>query len=417
MDYTFKMPDGTEKQVPGMIIPGMGFVYDDRKLTEENIDIKRDLTTIDDVLSDGSTTRTMTWEIGSFNTTTGEKLGTNSSVRCLTFLKVYPSTTIINNTGSYRVRIFEYGSNSVDSFLRYRDLSVSTGKHTLGKGDENCAYIRLAVVSNGGNCDDGANVSVVWDMKIYTDVQTLNVDVQTLKADVQTLKADKYTLLPLEKSTVVFVDDDGLSSVLTTTIPIMNNANLPLNIALSSASDISSDITVLNDLVSDGHCLVQHAIGTDQDLDTKSYADLKSWIAQEKGYWYDNGLCIKNMVYCGTKWSENLARVISEEYDSGCTIYGVSGGHNGYNVPNSDSKFKLIRNKVTNDTNTLSKLQGFIDTMVSANNGGLLIFYWHSSELEASTEYTEKLTSLLSYVNTLVESGSIVVSTLDKLFS
>ena len=232
---------------------------------------------------------------------------------------------------------------------------------------------------------------------------------------------ERAQLKPLPMPTVVFVDDDGSDSLWDTTAPIFETAGIPLTIAVGKDSDIMSDLSTLRTWLStDGHDMVQHSLGTDQDLSAKTYAELVAWIEAEQAFFYNNGFVVTNIVYGGSQWSEQMLRVIERYYNSGCTIpnsqMGISYGYNNPGI----SRYKLARYAVSNWTSTsghsLQDCKDIFDEFLATGQNGLIIFYSHSYQLVDNPDRVQILTDFLSYVKASATNGDCVITTLSDVF-
>ena len=232
---------------------------------------------------------------------------------------------------------------------------------------------------------------------------------------------ERAQLKPLSMPTVVFVDDDGSSSLWDTTVPIFETAGIPLTIAVGKDSDIMSDLSTLRTWLSTaGHDMVQHSLGSDQDLSAKTYTELISWIESEQAFFYNNGFVVSNIVYGGSQWSEQMLRVIERYYNSGCTIPNSQMGISyGYNLPGT-SRYKLARYAVSNWTSTsghsLQNCKDIFDEFLATGQNGIIIFYSHSYQLVDNPDRVQILTDFIDYVKTAQTNGDCAITTLSAVF-
>lgn len=232
---------------------------------------------------------------------------------------------------------------------------------------------------------------------------------------------DRVKLKPLATPTVVFIDDDGSSSLWDTTVPIFETAGVPLTIAVGKDSDIMADLPTLRTwLETAGHDMVQHSLGSDQDLSAKTYTELISWIESEQAFFYNNGFVVSNIVYGGSQWSEQMLRVIERYYNCGCTMPNSQMGISyGYNLPGT-SRYKLARYAVSNWTSTsghsLQDCKDIFDEFLATGQNGIIIFYSHSYQLVDNPDRVQILTDFIDYVKAAQSRGDCVITTLSAVF-
>ena len=232
---------------------------------------------------------------------------------------------------------------------------------------------------------------------------------------------ERAQLKPLSAPTVVFIDDDGTDSLWDTTVPIFEEAGVPLTIAVGKDSAIMSDLETLRTwLSSTDHDMVQHSLGSDQDLSTKTYAELISWIESEQAFFYNNGFIVTNLVYGGKNWSEQMIRVVEKYYNCGCTIPNWQLGIDyGYNLPGT-SRYKLARYAVSNWTSSsghsLQDCKDIFDEFLATGQNGIIIFYSHSYQLVDNPDRVQILTDFIDYVKAAQTRGDCTISTLSAVF-
>ena len=232
---------------------------------------------------------------------------------------------------------------------------------------------------------------------------------------------EKTQLKPLPMPTVVFIDDDGSDSLWETTVPIFESAGVPLTIAVGKDSAIMSDLATLRTwLATEGHDMVQHSLGSDQDLSAKTYAELIEWIESEQAFFYNNGFLVTNLVYGGANWSEQMIRVIEKYYNCGCTIPNWQLGITyGYNLPGT-SRYKLARYAVSNWTSTsghsLQDCKDIFDEFIATGQNGLIVFYSHSYQLVDNPDRVQIITDFLDYVKASQANGACTITTLSAIF-
>ena len=232
---------------------------------------------------------------------------------------------------------------------------------------------------------------------------------------------ERVQLKPLSAPTVVFIDDDGTDSLWDTTVPIFEEAGMPLTIAVGKDSAIMSDLETLRTWLSSAdHDMVQHSLGSDQDLSAKTYAELISWIESEQAFFYNNGFVVTNLVYGGANWSEQMIRVVEKYYNCGCTIPNWQLGISyGYNLPGT-SRYKLARYAVSNWTSTsghsLQDCKDIFDEFLATGQNGLIIFYSHSYQLVDNPDRVQILTDFIDYVKAAQTRGDCTISTLSAVF-
>lgn len=232
---------------------------------------------------------------------------------------------------------------------------------------------------------------------------------------------ERVQLKPLSAPTVVFIDDDGTDSLWDTTVPIFEEAGVPLTIAVGKDSAIMSDLETLRTWLSSAdHDMVQHSLGSDQDLSAKTYAELVAWIEAEQAFFYNNGFVVTNLVYGGANWSEQMIRVVERYYNCGCTIPNWQLGINyGYNLPGT-SRYKLARYAVSNWTSSsghsLQDCKDIFDEFLATGQNGIIIFYSHSYQLVDNPDRVQILTDFIDYVKAAQTRGDCTISTLSAVF-
>jgi len=260
------------------------------------------------------------------------------------------------------------------------------------------------------------------DQFTFTAYKNIIQSLDALGNNVVSNNADERAQLkPLVSPTVVFVDDDGSSSLWDTTVPIFETAGIPLTIAVGKDSDIMSDLSTLRTWLSTaGHDMVQHSLGSDQDLSAKTYAELIAWIESEQAFFYNNGFVVSNIVYGGSQWSDQMIRVIERYYNCGCTIPNSQMGiRYGYNLPGT-SRYKLSRYAVSNWTSTsghsLQNCKDIFDEFLATGQNGIIIFYSHSYQLVDNPDRVQILTDFIDYVKAAQTRGECTISTLSAVF-
>ena len=310
--------------------------------------------------------------------------------------KIFVTTKILS-TSLYAVTFFN--SSNV------RVAKYDIGATTITQKEFDVPSTATKVVVNN------ASTLVPVDIQI-ANYEIENIDFDKLNDDVVKSLSIK-DLGPLTKGYVVFMSDDGASSAVTNTFPIIESKNIPWTFACWTGSDIidnASYFSQLQTLMSNYNVKIcQHWW---QSYTNLSKSQLLTHLRNQKTAWETlqidvNGLCYPShdhddyiMAVCGS-----LFNVCAGGGNFSNPLQGTKVIYPNRNNGPRTNMYELYR--VSVDSQTLDQLKDKID--YAYNNHLLLIIYVHDvdvtgdvkTRLESAIDYAKNLGVELTTINDL----------------
>lgn len=204
------------------------------------------------------------------------------------------------------------------------------------------------------------------------------------------LNASKISYSDLKSGTVVFIDDDGYSEVLSVLKPIFDDEGIKCSIAIPSTRVNQNGylkLSELKDLQNAGFEILSHGY-THGDLTALPDASLETHFKNFTKYFKDNGLesAAKYIVYPGNAVNTKVKNVAKKYCKAG---FGGTLGINPYSLETLEIK------RVDYLQKTLDEMKNLID--IAKNDKRLLVIYSHAWMIN-SPDRVQLLKDVISYV-------------------
>lgn len=191
----------------------------------------------------------------------------------------------------------------------------------------------------------------------------------------------------LNKPYLCIIADDGKMSLLNTTIPLIQEKNIPITFALFKDSQIlKTNLSDVKNMIQNYGCSVcQHGAPSFVGM---SETDLTEFLKSENEYFESVGINVKGVVYPNNE-SDALSECVCG------SLYGVCAGKlrsEPYNYLNGKTSnlFSLGRVSLISASNPKSNLDYAI-----ANNL-IMVAYFHDNDLQEQEYYT-KVSDFIDY--------------------
>ena len=191
----------------------------------------------------------------------------------------------------------------------------------------------------------------------------------------------------LDKPYLCIIADDGKMSLLNTTIPLIQEKDVPITFALFKDSQIlQSNVADVKDMIENHGCSVcQHGIPSFVGM---SETELVEYLKTENEYFESVGINVKGLVYPNNEYDEISECVCGSLYD--VCADGLHPEPYNYLNGKTSNLFNLGRLSLISASNPKNNLNYAI-----ANNL-LMIAYFHDDDLQEQQYYT-KVSEFIDY--------------------
>lgn len=262
-------------------------------------------------------------------------------------------------------------------------------------------------VYEGTEYIEGTNKKIKIDNLKIDEVDATNVLIETLMSTLA-----YKPLGVLQKGYICLIADDGNLRLIDTTLPILEDKNVPFTLALMQESPIFNDVnsntykTQIKNLVDNGKCSVCHHGGKLYTEYTKE--QLINFFKSEKEFFNSFGIKPVGCCFPNHACNESVKAIAG-------TITGVCcGGNDNKYYPKQlngarSNLYHLTRTSLVSFG--LDNLKEAVNLAIS--NKELLIVFWHDISLYNNSEYQQILKDFLDYA----KGTNIEFITLDKLIN
>lgn len=262
-------------------------------------------------------------------------------------------------------------------------------------------------VYEGTEYIEGTNKKIKIDNLKIDEVDATNVLIETLMSTLA-----YKPLGVLQKGYICLIADDGNLRLIDTTLPILEDKNVPFTLALMQESPIFNDVnsntykTQIKNLVDNGKCSVCHHGGKLYTEYTKE--QLINFFKSEKEFFNSFGIKPVGCCFPNHACNESVKAIAG-------TITGVCcGGNDNKYYPKQlngarSNLYHLTRTSLVSFG--LDNLKEAVNLAIS--NKQLLIVFWHDISLYNEISYQQILKDFLDYA----KGTDIEFITLDKLIN